>query len=65
MQTMHQAGYVKPNMIPLTPQSHFIPQLYHKTVQGMSSLKTSSLFYMWSTFTSLYHKTKIPKLDVD
>ena len=25
-----------------TPQSHLVPQLYHGTVQGMSSLKTSS-----------------------
>ena len=29
--------------IPLTPQGHFVPGLYHKTVWGMSSLKTSSL----------------------
>ena len=41
MQTMHWAGYVKPNVI--TPQGHFVPQLYHKTVWGVSSLKTSSL----------------------
>ena len=27
-----------------TPQDHFVPQLFHKTVWGMSSLKTSSLF---------------------
>ena len=33
---------MKPNVIPLTPQGHFAPQLYLKTVQVMSSLKTSS-----------------------
>ena len=27
MQTMHYVGYMKPNMIPLTPQGHFVPQL--------------------------------------
>ena len=26
----------------ITPQGHFVPQLYHKTVQSTSSLKTSS-----------------------
>ena len=26
-----------------TPQSHLVPQLYHRTARGMSSLKTSSL----------------------
>ena len=35
---------MKPNVIPLTPQGHFVPQLYHRTVRGMSSLKTSSYF---------------------
>jgi len=25
-----------------TPQSHLVPQLYHRTAWGMSSLKTSS-----------------------
>ena len=29
-----------------TPQGHFVPQLYHKTVWGMSSLKISS----WSKY---------------
>ena len=29
-------------MIPLTPQGHFVPQLYHRTARGLSSLKTSS-----------------------
>ena len=35
---------MQPNVIPLTPhdQGHFFQQLYHKTPQGMSSLKTSS-----------------------
>ena len=30
---------MKPKVI--TPQDHFVPQLYHKTAQGMSTLKTS------------------------
>ena len=49
MNTRHHAnhalvGYVKPKIrvIPLIPQGHFVPQLYHKTVWGMSSLKTFS-----------------------
>ena len=33
---------MKPNVIPLTPQGHFAPQLHLKTVQFMPSLKTSS-----------------------
>ena len=33
---------MKPNIIPLTPQGHFVPQLYHRTARGLSSLKTSS-----------------------
>ena len=33
---------MKPNVIPLTPQGHLVPQLYHRTAWGMSSLKTSS-----------------------
>ena len=35
---------MQPNVIPLAPQGHFFQQLYHKTVWGMSSPKTSSLF---------------------
>ena len=35
---------MKPNVIPPTPQGHFVPQLYHKAARGVSSLKTSSLF---------------------
>ena len=35
---------MKPNVIPLTPQGHFVPQLYHRKAQGMSSLKTSSWY---------------------
>ena len=27
-----KVGYMKPNVIPLTPQGHFVPQLYHKKV---------------------------------
>jgi len=37
-----QVGCVTLNMISLTPQNHFVPKLYHKTVWGMSSLKSSS-----------------------
>ena len=42
MQTMHKAGHVKPNVIPLTPQGHSAPQLYNNTERDMTSLKTSS-----------------------
>ena len=34
---------MKPNVIPLTPWGHFVPQLYHKAAWGVSSLKTSSV----------------------
>ena len=34
---------MKPNLIPLTPQGHFVPQSYNKAAWGVSSLKTSSL----------------------
>ena len=45
MQTMHyeQDMCMKPNVIPLTPQGHFVPQLYHKAARDVSSLKTSCL----------------------
>jgi len=33
---------MKPNVIPLAPQGHFVPQLYHRTARGTSSLKTSN-----------------------
>ena len=36
---------VKPDVIPLTPQGHFVPQLYHRTAKGLSSLKTSSSIF--------------------
>ena len=45
MQTMHKAGHVKPNMIPLTPQGHSAPQLYHNTERDMTPLKTSSVHF--------------------
>jgi len=46
--TRHHANHalsktcMKPNVIPLTPQGHFVPQFYHRTARGLSSLKTSS-----------------------
>ena len=39
---------MQPNVIPLTPQGHFLQQLYHKTARGMSSLKNSSLWMQWN-----------------
>ena len=61
MQTMHYAGYMKPNMTPLTLQSHFVPQLYYKTARDMSSLKTSSfsLFWLFRHFPYIQKMTSI------
>ena len=44
---------MQPNVIPLTPKGHFFQQLYHKTARGMSSPKTSSLFWLL-TCTELF-----------
>jgi len=38
---------MKANVIPLIPQGHFVPQLYHKAARVVSSLKTSSLRSCW------------------
>ena len=50
----------KHDTIPLTPQGHFVPQLYHKTVRAMSSLKTSS-YYMYKNKKKVMHKWCIKK----
>ena len=36
-----------------TPQSHLVPQLYHRIAWGMSSLKTSSLLSIRLTIVLL------------
>ena len=36
---------MKPNVIPLTSQGHFVPQSYHNIVLGMPLLKTSSFMF--------------------
>ena len=46
---------MKPNVISLTPQGHFFQLLYHKTVRGMSSLKTSSSLCYSCIFPCILH----------